>query len=151
MPDGEGRLSRGIHPGFLPAAAHQTKVFNAAATQRDAKRAKALMADRIHLTPWSARPWPRAQARITVVDVGEAAEDARTRCANRDRAYAAPLKPSPRTSAAVALASSLPSESRPAATPARSVSLRFWLIFHFACTASTATSMPTIARSICAM
>ena len=39
--------------------------------------------------------------------------------------------------------------SSPAATPARSLALRFWLTFHLPCMRVTSISMPTMARSIC--
>jgi hypothetical protein len=55
----------------------------------------------------------------------------------------------PRTNAATASACSRASESSPAATPARSLALRFWLTFHLPCTCVSSISIPTMARSIC--
>ena len=57
----------------------------------------------------------------------------------------------PRTSAAISAAAGVPSARRPCTTPARSVSMRFWLIFQRPSQRSTASSMPTMARSSLSM
>ena len=48
-------------------------------------------------------------------------------------------------------AADVPSASSPCTTPARSVSVRFWLTFQMPSQRYTASSMPTMARSSLSM